>query len=63
MCESTVLIKKGAKKEIVMPDVARIIVEGVCITLWDILGERKELAGFRLTEANLMDHEIILEEI
>ncbi len=63
MCESTVVMKRAGGKDVIMPEVARIIIDGNDIVLRDILGERKELGGVRLIEANLMDHEIILEEI
>jgi predicted RNA-binding protein len=46
-----------------MAEVARITVAGDTITCFDTLGDRRTLEGVRMTEANLMKHEIILEPV
>ena len=63
MCESTVVLLKGGKRESVMEEVVKIIFSPESITLMDILGEKKELTGVKIIEANLISHEIILEEL
>lgn len=44
-----------------MSEAARIIVDGNNVTCIDALGERHVVADARLTEANLLKHEIILK--
>ena len=63
MCESTVVLQRNGKKEIIMEDVARILFTPGGVTLMDILGETTTVDNVKITEANLMDHELILEEI
>jgi len=63
MCESTVVLLKNGRKEIIMEDVARITFTPRGVTLMDILGETRTVDNVKITEANLMDHEMILEEI
>jgi len=63
MCESTVVLLKNGNKEVIMEDVAKIFFSQEGVSLMDILGEKKTLEGVRMTEANLMNHELILEEI
>jgi predicted RNA-binding protein len=56
-----VYLLKGSEKILVMSEAARIIVDGNSVTCIDALGERHVVAGARLTEANLLKHEIILK--
>ena len=63
MCESSVYLVLGPKKDLVMAEVARITVAGDTITCFDTLGDRRMLEGVRMIEANLMKHEIILEPV
>jgi predicted RNA-binding protein len=52
---------KGSEKTLVMSEAARIIVSGDSVTCIDALGERHVMEDVRLTEANLLSHEIILK--
>ena len=61
MCESAVYLLKGSEKILVMSEAARIIVDGNSVTCIDALGERHVVADARMTEANLLKHEIILK--
>jgi len=63
MCESTVVLLKNGQKEIIMEDVARIFFSPEGVKLMDIMGETTTVDNVKITEANLMDHELILEEI
>ncbi len=63
MCESTVVLIRNGIKEIIMEDVAKIKFSHGSVTLMDILGETRTVDNVKITEANLMDHELILEEI
>ncbi len=63
MCESAVYLLKGSEKILVMSEAARILVNGNSITCVDVLGERHVVTAVRLTEANLLNHEIILKPI
>lgn len=60
MCESTVILKKGNKKEIVMKDVIQVLVKGEDIKVIGILGDSKNLQG-NITKIDLSGHEIIIE--
>ncbi len=61
MCESAVYLLKGSEKVLVMSEAARIIVNGNSVTCIDALGERHVVADVRMTEANLLNHEILLK--
>ena len=63
MCESTVYLVKGKKKDEFMKDVARIEVKKDGFVCKDILGDSKELKKATLKEINLMGHEIIFEAV
>ena len=63
MCESTVVLLRNDRKEIIMEDVARILFSPGSVTLMDIMGETITVDKVKIIEANLMDHELILEEI
>jgi len=60
MCESTVYVVSGSEKKLVMAEVARIIVDGENVICVDTLGERRTIDHSRISEANLVKHEIIL---
>ena len=63
MCESTVYLVKGKKKEEFMKDVARIEIRKGSFVCRDILGDSKELKKAVLKDINLMGHEIIFEAV
>jgi len=63
MCESSVYLIKGSKRELVLEDVVRVLVEGDSITCTNTLGETRTLPGTKIAEANLIKHEIILRNI
>ncbi len=61
MCESAVYLLKGSEKVLVMQEAARVIVSGNSVTCIDGSGVRQVVADVRMTEANLLSHEIILK--
>lgn len=63
MCESSVYILKGSEKIMVMEEAARIIVSGEDVVCIDSMGERKTVSGARISEANLVKHEILVKPI
>jgi predicted RNA-binding protein len=63
MCESTVYLVKGKKKEEFMKDVARIEIRKGSFVCRDILGDSKELKKAVLKDINLMGHEILFEAV
>ena len=63
MCESTVYLVRGKKKEEFMKDVARIEIKKGSFVCRDILGDSKELKKAVLKDINLMGHEIIFEAV
>lgn len=60
MCESNVYIVSGSSKELVMEDVARMIVEADRVVCIDTMGDRKVVLAASISEANLVKHEILL---
>jgi predicted RNA-binding protein len=60
MCESAVYLVKGSERTLVMSEAARIVVHDGGVTCVDTLGDRKEVPGARISEANLVRHEILL---
>jgi predicted RNA-binding protein len=60
MCESTVILKKGSEKEVVMQDVIQVVVKGEDIEVIGILGDSKKLRG-NIAKIDLTGHEIIIE--
>jgi len=63
MCESTVYIVSGSEKKLVMAEVARVLVDGERVTCVDTLGERRTVDHARISEANLVKHEIVLRPV
>jgi predicted RNA-binding protein len=63
MCESTVLLDKDGNLETVMENVTRIDVFPDKVVCLGLLGEREEILGVTIMEANLMDHKIILGKL
>lgn len=59
-CESAVFLLKGSEKTLVMSEAARVLVNGDSVTCIDALGDRQIIKDVRMTEANLLNHEIIL---
>jgi len=62
MCESTVWLLKGSERVMIISEAARVIVTGDNVTCIDTFGERKVVPDSRLSEANLLGHEILLKE-
>jgi len=60
MCESSVFLVRGSRRELVMDEVAKVIVEGKKVVCVNALGERRTLEGSEIAEANLLKHEILL---
>lgn len=60
MCESTVFLDENGELKEVMQDVAKIDVQKDKIICLGLLGDRKEIEGVHIIEANLMEHRIIL---
>jgi len=60
MCESSVFLVRGSGRELVMEEVAKVIVEGRRIVCVNTVGERRAVEGAEIAEANLLKHEIVL---
>jgi predicted RNA-binding protein len=60
MCESNVYVEKDGVRTEFMKDVAKLEVTPSGIVCYDIVGEKREVAGGRFKVANLMDHSIVL---
>ncbi|MDI6859816.1 MAG: CooT family nickel-binding protein [Methanocellales archaeon] len=60
MCESTVVFDANGKRETVMEDVIRILIEDDDIELIGVLGERKSLRG-RISDIDMSKHEIMIK--
>ncbi len=63
MCESNVFIDEGGTLREVMQEVTRIEVTDSGVVCHGLLGERKEITGVHIVEANLLDHKIVLEKM
>lgn len=63
MCESSVYLYKNGELTEFMNEVAKIDVIGNKVICIGILGDRKEIEGVQITEANLMEHRITLGKI
>jgi predicted RNA-binding protein len=61
MCESAVYMLKGSEKILVMEETARIIVAGKDVVCIDSLGERKTIPDAKISEANLVKHEVLVK--
>ncbi len=59
MCESSVLMEKGGKQELLMEDVAQVVVDGEDIELRGILGERRHVRG-KIKEVDMLKHTILI---
>lgn len=60
MCESTVFLDENGELKEIMQAVAKIDVQKDKIICLGLLGDRKEIEGVQILEANLMEHRIIL---
>ncbi|UCF07476.1 MAG: CooT family nickel-binding protein [Thermoplasmata archaeon] len=60
MCESNVFMEEEGDLTEVMQEVTRIEVTENGVVCHGLLGERKEIQGVKIIEANLLDHKIIL---
>ena len=63
MCESKVVVLRDGKKETLMEEAVKMIFSQGSVTLIDIIGLKKVVDGVKIKEANLVDHEMVLEEI
>jgi predicted RNA-binding protein len=61
MCEAVVYVERDGKREKLMDDVVEVRPEEGKLLLVDVFGEQKIISA-RIKEANLIDHEIVLEE-
>ncbi len=61
MCESSVIIEKEGRRELLMEDVVHVDVDGGDLKLMGILGEIQNAKG-RIREIDLMKHTIVIEE-
>jgi len=59
MCESSVLIERSGKHELVMEDVVQVEVDGGDIKLMGILGETRHVRG-SIKEINLLNNTILI---
>lgn len=60
MCESSVFILRGSEKTLVMREAARLQVSQDGIVVVSAIGERVEVPGAEIVDANLIKHEIVL---
>ena len=63
MCESNVFIDEDGTLKEVMQEVTRIEVTETGVVCHGLLGERKEVEGVKIMDANLLDHKILLGKI
>ncbi len=63
MCESNVFLHKDGDFSEFMQNVAKIEVFEDKVICIDLLGDRKEVEGVQITEANLLEHRIVLGKI
>jgi len=63
MCESNVFLYKNGEYTEFMQNVAKIDVLQDKVICFDLLGDRKEIEGVQITEANLMEHRIVLSKL
>lgn len=63
MCESNVFLEENGNLSDVMQDVAKIEVHKDKVVCLGLLGERKEIEGVQIIEANLMEHRIVLGRV
>jgi predicted RNA-binding protein len=54
---------KGSEKILVIEDAARILVSGNDIVCINTIGERKTIYGARISDANLVKHEILVKQL
>ena len=61
MCESKVFLQKGEEREHVMSDVVRMEMEPGGVRVYDIIGNERFIEGAKVSYADLLAHEIVLE--
>ena len=61
MCLSKAYFDRGGKKEILLEDVASIVISDGKIHLKTLFGEQKEISA-RIREIDLVGHSILLED-
>ncbi len=54
---------KGSEKVMIMEEAARILVSGQDIICVDSIGGRTTVRGARISDANLIHHEIIIKSL
>ena len=63
MCESNVFLHTDDDITEFMHNVAKIEVFDDKVVCIDLLGDRKEVKGVQITEANLLEHRIVLGKL
>ena len=63
MCLSAVYMKERTDENLVLEEVSRVSVSGSTVTVGSLFGEQKELKECRISEINLSDNYIILENM
>ena len=61
MCESKVFLLKGEEREHVMSDVIRMEMTPEGVRIYDIIGNERLIEGAKVSYADLLAHEIVLE--
>ena len=61
MCLSKVYFERGGKKEILLEEVASVVVDDGKLRLRTLFGEQKEVDA-QIKEIDLMAHSILLED-
>jgi predicted RNA-binding protein len=62
MCESTAYVLTGAKEELFLKDVVKIVpLAGGKLLVENLLGEQREFKG-QIREIDFMGHKIVLEK-
>jgi len=59
MCESTAVLKGSESEEIIQKEVALIRTDGDKITIYGMLGDRREVRG-AISEIDFMAHKIVI---
>lgn len=60
MCESSVFLIRDGEKTLVMREAGRLQVSDAGVVCVSALGERVEVPGAEIADANLVKHEIVL---
>jgi predicted RNA-binding protein len=60
VCESSVYLLRGGEKTLVMKEAGRLQVSGGGVVCVSAMGDRVEVPGAEIADANLIRHEIVL---